>query len=230
MEEAGYDCSKKVSRENCIGRKISGSRICLFVVKNVELNYDFQVQCRGEINKIEWFRISELMKLVNRKASNASMVPFEVCRFLTVIPFLNDLRDWIYADGRRMKEQKILPRRVLQRVQANENENNIGKTQAGTSIESSPDENAEMLNNKNQELFIIEQLDKSEKIDKLELMLIFRQYDHDQQQHEAPAGGQPNRLGRVYRFHQRPPPPPTPAIQIVDSLGCPHGISLKEKL
>lgn len=202
-------------------------------MKDVEINYDFQVQCRGEINKIEWFRISELMKQVDRKTGNASMMS----KFLTIIPFLNDLRHWIENERQKVKKAKFLPKKVLQRIQTNTNENEIYETQVKKEIPinsllgndlslniASKISLNEVLNNNKEDRLPFEQEDL-EKRNIVECIKVLKQCDQQQSKMNKASAKENNRLGKVYRNKEQQ----NLETDIVCPLVCVQGYSSNMK-
>ncbi|KAI2810057.1 mRNA-decapping enzyme subunit 2 [Blomia tropicalis] len=115
-EETGYDCTDKISESVYIERKIFESTCRLFLVPDVEMDYQFYPHVRNEIYNIQWFQVSELPMRPQKKNSgnNGQTSANFATKFFTIYPFVYSIRKWIEKERkRRRKESKRVRRRTV---------------------------------------------------------------------------------------------------------------------
>ena len=107
-EETGYDCSKQITEESYLERNIHEASVRLYIVKDVDKEFEFKPIARNEIKDIQWFDISELPGA--RADSYGQSIP-NANHFYNVCPFVRPLKKWIsrerQLERQRLREQDV---------------------------------------------------------------------------------------------------------------------------
>lgn len=104
-EETSFDCSKLISPNDYLEANINYQYIRLYIVRGVPFDTKFEPKCRNEIKECAWFKVDELP---SSRSDNPVMKGTRKIRansFYMIIPFLNDLKKWIY-DAKHNRNMK----------------------------------------------------------------------------------------------------------------------------
>ena len=93
LEETGYDISKLINQDLSMEKVIRFKTIRMFLVAEVEEEFNFQPRVRGEIKEIKWWNINQLPHSLCDKQTKQRL-GVGVQQFFTVIPFINRVRLW----------------------------------------------------------------------------------------------------------------------------------------
>lgn len=116
LEETGYDCSNNIYENAAIDRNILESVCRLFIVTDVDMDYNFHPHVRNEIRSIQWFAVNDLPMRPVKKAALGCSQPQTFSKFYTVYPFVPLLRKWIEKERRHRRK---LARKDRQRTFTN---------------------------------------------------------------------------------------------------------------
>ena len=110
LEETGYDCTDKISDIAYLERKIFESACRLFIVTDVEMDFNFRPHVRNEIRNIQWFLVSDLPMKVQKNGNstnnkNANLKNTSHAKFFTVYPFVYSIRKWIDRERKRRRRE-----------------------------------------------------------------------------------------------------------------------------
>nr|XP_027201715.1 putative uncharacterized protein DDB_G0277255 [Dermatophagoides pteronyssinus] len=133
FEETGYNCMGNILADQYLERKIFESRLRLYLIRNVEFNYEFKPQARNEIRSIKWFALkdfpqnrqdqtqqhpktsSQMMAVSNGGGNiingDVVMMPQNASKFVSIMPFMQAIRKWVENEKRKMKVVRKRERR-----------------------------------------------------------------------------------------------------------------------
>ncbi|KAH9517248.1 mRNA-decapping enzyme subunit 2 [Dermatophagoides farinae] len=154
FEETGYNCMGNIFEEQYLERKIFESRLRLYLIRNVELNYDFKPQARNEIRSIKWFALKDfpqnrqgqqqqqqqIMTVINgdNDGGDIVMMPQNASKFVSVMPFIQAIRKWVENEKRKLKFARKRERRQQMKLakqqqrKASESVDNVAGTNSTT--------------------------------------------------------------------------------------------------
>ncbi|KAH9399816.1 mRNA-decapping enzyme subunit 2 [Tyrophagus putrescentiae] len=104
LEETGYDCSHHIYENVAIDRNILESVCRLFIVTDVDMDYNFHPHVRNEIRSIQWFAVNDLPMRPVKKAGQGCSQPTTFSKFYTVYPFVPLIRKWIEKERRHRRK------------------------------------------------------------------------------------------------------------------------------
>lgn len=88
-EETNFDCREYLDPNEFISKNFHGTEIKLYIIPDVEEDYDFKPITQCEIRDIRWFDIEkDLPENFNQKNQNG-------LSFYMAIPFISELKEWI---------------------------------------------------------------------------------------------------------------------------------------
>eukprot|EP00808_Paulinella_micropora_P031158 g78721.t1 len=94
MEEVGFPVdAKQLSDENSILSSVRGRVIRLYVVPDVDTNFEFKTSTRGEINNMRWWNVNELASSSDVGSGYRAGGSMEMVK-----PFVDGLRRWIRSN------------------------------------------------------------------------------------------------------------------------------------
>uniref|UniRef100_A0A915ERI7 mRNA-decapping enzyme 2 n=1 Tax=Ditylenchus dipsaci TaxID=166011 RepID=A0A915ERI7_9BILA len=113
LEEVNYDATDRiVSSKRPLQCFLNDTLIQLYIATDVPMDHDFQPHLRKEIRKISWFSIWDLPKdKFDEKA--CSKLGLTANNFYTVLPFVNDIRNFIRKE--QVRRQKLQPKVTILR-------------------------------------------------------------------------------------------------------------------
>ena len=122
-----------ILQDQYLERKIFESRLRLYLIRNVEFNYEFKPQARNEIRSIKWFALkdfpqnrqdqtqqhqktlSQMMAVSNGGGNiingDVVMMPQNASKFVSIMPFMQAIRKWVENEKRKMKVVRKRERR-----------------------------------------------------------------------------------------------------------------------
>lgn len=105
-EEVGYDISEKISEKLFIEKFVNETRVRLYIVTDVPVDYHYAPKTRHEIGKIQWFSIWDLPTDRN-DTKTSERIGYLPNNFYTALPFINDLREYVSRQQKkRLKKPK----------------------------------------------------------------------------------------------------------------------------
>ncbi|UXI22546.1 hypothetical protein NH340_JMT08489 [Sarcoptes scabiei] len=118
FEETGYNCKDDIFEDCYLERKIFESKLRLYLVKNIEFNFDFKPQARNEIRSIKWFALKDF-PYHEPKQTNSGIVkmPPNASKFVSVMPFINAIRRWAEIEKKKLKINKKIEKKRKRKLE-----------------------------------------------------------------------------------------------------------------
>jgi mRNA-decapping enzyme subunit 2 len=145
-EEVGYDISDKINPHCYISRVVGKTPTQLFIVKDVEIDFNFKPEAPYEIRRIQWFSVWDLPLHQTDKEACARF-DLKPTNFFTIATFIKQLQKFVRSEqnrapkasniniGQRSAFMPVVPRKSLPPTSSS---NSIPETQKIENPSSSP--------------------------------------------------------------------------------------------